>query len=643
MKKLRLFLLLAVGFLAVAVTATAEPISSMGGVPFKGVAPVTQKKLRLAINAPYRLLALDAVTANEGAALAKAAAITDKRLPLQIGYQRIVPSRMAQVDLASLDWQGLADGSRVAHILLDSPAAAAIRAELVLSGSADGLSFRFGSDAPGAPVFGPYSWTELEAAARWSPVLEGSSVFLELELAAGASTAGKTLGVPQISHLILAGADLGPDRLKRASDIGRAGSCNIDIACLSNPSPDLLLTAASVAQIVYTDSGRTYLCTGSLLNSRTASGVAQQIPYFVTAHHCVGTAPAASTINFYWFFQAATCNSLAIPNYQITAGGASLLYTSYDVDLTFLRMNNNPPSGTFLAGWDAMPVFPDTNIIALHHPQGDLKKYAAGKSVDFAHDFDDVQSPGNYVPQGMYLRVTWSAGTTEVGSSGSGVYARSPDGQYQLRGVLHGGAASCQDLQGLDYFSRFDLAYPSISQFLSGVGQPVAGGNAIEYYNLDLDHYFLTSFPAEVQSVESGGAGRGWVRTGYTFRVGGGAPLAPSNASVCRFYGNPQFDLSTGKRKGPNSHFYTAVPAECAQVQRDPGWVFETGNAFAIQVPAGASCPTGTIPVFRLYNNGFAANDSNHRYTTSAVVYQFMLTQRWVGEQTVMCALAPAA
>jgi hypothetical protein len=42
--------------------------------------------------------------------------------------------------------------------------------------------------------------------------------------------------------------------------------------------------------------------------------------------------------------------------------------------------------------------------------------------------------------------------------------------------------------------------------------------------------------------------------------------------------------------------------------------------------------------VFRLYNNGFATNNSNHRYTTSPTIYQFMLTQHWLGENTVMCA-----
>ncbi|MBK7469999.1 MAG: hypothetical protein IPI73_04525 [Betaproteobacteria bacterium] len=479
----RALALLAGGLLAFAASATAGLPRSMPGALFQGPSPVAQKQLRLAVDVPSRMVALDAVTAAEQAAAAAAATVTDKRLPLQIGFARDVPGAIGQIDLAGLAWQDMGDGSRSARIVVESP----------------------------------------------------------------------MLALPRISHLTVAGADLAPERLKRNQDIGASGSCNIDVACISNPSSDLLLASASVAQIVFTQSGRTFLCTGSLLNSQDASGVPQQIPYFTTANHCVGNAAAASTINFYWFFQAATCDSKAIPNFVVTAGGATLLYTSYDVDLTFVRMNNNPPQGTFLAGWDASPVFPGDSVISLHHPNGDLKKISGGQSVDFAHDFDDLQSPGTFVPQGMYLRVRWVNGTTEVGSSGGGVYTRAVNGQYQLRGVLHGGEASCLVPQGLDYFGRLDLAYPSISEFLAGVAQPAAGANAIEYYNVDLDHYFLTSFPDETLSIESGGAGRGWVRTGYSFKTGGGVPLSPTSASVCRFYGNPQINPATGTRRGPFS------------------------------------------------------------------------------------------
>ena len=55
-------------------------------------------------------------------------------------------------------------------------------------------------------------------------------------------------------------------------------------------------------------------------------------------------------------------------------------------------------------------------------------------------------------------------------------------------------------------------------------------------------------------------------------------------------------------------------------------------------MPSAGACPAGSTPILRTYNNGFATNNSNHRYTTSQTIYQFMLTQQWTGENTVMCA-----
>ena len=40
---------------------------------------------------------------------------------------------------------------------------------------------------------------------------------------------------------------------------------------------------------------------------------------------------------------------------------------------------------------------------------------------------------------------------------------------------------------------------------------------AVEFFNTDLGHYFLTADAAEALSVDAGAAGDGWVRTGRTF------------------------------------------------------------------------------------------------------------------------------
>ena len=70
-----------------------------------------------------------------------------------------------------------------------------------------------------------------------------------------------------------------------------------------------------------------------------------------------------------------------------------------------------------------------------------------------------------------------------------------------------------------------------------------------------------------------------------------------------------------------------------------PKWNFEE-NAFAIDVPANGMCPSyAPVPVWRLYNNRAAQNDSNHRYTTDLVVYATLIARGpWKGEGIVMCA-----
>lgn len=68
----------------------------------------------------------------------------------------------------------------------------------------------------------------------------------------------------------------------------------------------------------------------------------------------------------------------------------------------------------------------------------------------------------------------WLSGTTEGGSSGSAIFTAGPAG-YALRGRLYGGSATCANTGSLatpgnrDYYSRFDVAFPAIRQFLAPI------------------------------------------------------------------------------------------------------------------------------------------------------------------------------
>jgi hypothetical protein len=153
--------------------------------------------------------------------------------------------------------------------------------------------------------------------------------------------------------------------------------------------------------------------------------------------------------------------------------------------------------------------------------------------------------------------------------------------------------------------------------------------DAVEFYNAELDHYFLTASAVEMAALDAG-AFRGWSRTGEKLMgVLLADPLVPAAQApltpVCRLYGLPSAGLDT--------HFFSASPAECAEVQAKwPGaWVLETPAAFYVLAvdQRDGTCPAGSTPVFRLYNN---RGDVNHRYTTSPDIRAHMIDMGWVPE-----------
>jgi hypothetical protein len=158
----------------------------------------------------------------------------------------------------------------------------------------------------------------------------------------------------------------------------------------------------------------------------------------------------------------------------------------------------------------------------------------------------------------------------------------------------------------------------------------------VEYYNIDLKHYFLTADPGEIAKIDTGWAGR-WVRTGWSFLAYPAASNLPCpqpmgcGKPVSRFYGTPGL--------GPNSHFYTADPAEAASLEQPgSGWSLEQ-IAFQIDVPGpDGRCAAGLVPVYRLYNDRWMYNDSNHRYVTDAGERAKMVALGWSDEGARFCA-----
>jgi hypothetical protein len=444
---------------ATVIRAEPEPaLTSVGSQQFKHLQPLAVSRLRVTLDSP--------TTVQQAAILSQSQMVG---VPPQIGFPRDVaalgtPSATA----ASLTWGSLPSGGQAASFSIASPNAQGLRIGLriyalprdaVVRFYAVGASSAF--EASGNTILGLIAQnlasgdTSEDANTYWSPVIDGTEAVVEIELPPGATRSQVKLAVPKISHLAVSAT---------TQALGDASACNLDATCYSGTWAN---TSNATAKMVFSELGSTYLCSGTLLNDLDSS---TQIPFFLSANHCISTQTVASTLQTYWFYRSTSCNS-GVPNPGSTSvgGGATLLYHSSMTDTTdtsFMRLNAAPPAGANYAGWSVTPPSLGTGVTAVHHPMGDLQKISFG-SVD-AYQICTIAagekffcSPSN-ATSGTFLEVPFTGGMTEAGSSGSGIFLA---GGY-LIGQLYGGGGSCGSNVG--YYGRFDKAYSaSLHQWLN--------------------------------------------------------------------------------------------------------------------------------------------------------------------------------
>ena len=163
---------------------------------------------------------------------------------------------------------------------------------------------------------------------------------------------------------------------------------------------------------------------------------------------------------------------------------------------------------------------------------------------------------------------------------------------------------------------------------------PARAVTVVEYYHAGFDHYFVTSLADEITKLDNG-TFAGWTRTGKQFEANNLGDAG--TAATCRF-----FSTAFGAK---SSHFYTPYASECGTVKGNPSWEFEA-EVFAVRLPsATGTCPSGTIALYRLYNNG-KGGAPNHRYTTELATRSAMLAQGWIPEGAgtvgvIACVHAP--
>ncbi len=419
---------------------------------------------------PYPLIELPPVSDAEREAERQRAEASTRFLAHPVGFGRDVPGRYAErVSADDLYWDPAAHGGQVSVLGLRSPGAQALRVLLSIDALPEGAELRFYNPENPDGAVGPIGADEAladrvgeGAALYWSPIVAGDAVAIEIYLPPQAQSEGLKLGVPLISHL-----DADPTRIT-ATGIGRSGYCQVDVACAAEAVSEPV--RASVAKYLFTVAGgRTGACSGTLLSDADPDS---QIPFFLTADHCVENQREASTMIFHWFFERQGCDGAAPESVITTGGGATVLSSGRiaEHDYVFARLNQPPAAGAGLSGWTTA-TFPESyRVFGVHHPRGDLKKFSRASIVGYRNwpNLEEVYP--------SHIKVNYDYQAMQGGSSGSGLWAPVGDSQY-LIGVLTGGlldivGTGCPDFftpQLTGYFGRFDRVYERARPWLGPV------------------------------------------------------------------------------------------------------------------------------------------------------------------------------
>ena len=292
-------------------------------------------------------------------------------------------------------------------------------------------------------VFGPFTdkgpWGSGEF---WSGTVDGDTVVIEFYKRTDEN--GQGFEIFEISHIL---AELDWRLRSNEPDVL---NCEVDASCFGDPEKN------AVARILFNNNGP-HVCTGTLLNNLAQD----ETPYFLTANHCVNSQAVAQTVEAYWFYQTTSCNSGVLRNWVHSRPGANLLATQGSNDFSFMRLQNNAPGGAFFSGWTSTAQSAGTSVFGLHHPDG----YIPPSVPSYLRRSTGSIMNTNFNCLGLVngYEIGWTSGSTEPGSSGSGLFTS--NGHY-LVGVLSCGPLppTCNN-PGAGY-SKFANFYPQIRQYI---------------------------------------------------------------------------------------------------------------------------------------------------------------------------------
>jgi len=335
--------------------------------------------------------------------------------PAQLASRHVVSARGVEGSKTT--------GELVWAATISSPNAVAVRVHFENVLIPDGAELYFYNDV--GEAYGPYTGSGPNGTAEfWSNSVMGDTATVLLR---GQHLDNASLKITEVGHVAI-------DFPGPVTDGGIASFCSFNASCVQNNAcvnePAVTNAETAVAKMRWIYGAYIYICTGGLI-ADTDPG--SQIPYFLTANHCMSTNAEASNLEAY-FQYTIPCGSTACagsfdPAPSPSTLGATVVSTGTAGDYTLLELSQTPPSGSTYLGWNNTAVA-NTSGFDLHrisHPSGAPQAYSH-------HQVDPSSPQCTGWPRGQRIYSKDVYGAIEGGSSGSPVLNSNGEIVGQLSG-----------------------------------------------------------------------------------------------------------------------------------------------------------------------------------------------------------------
>lgn len=337
---------------------------------------------------------------------------------MPIGIHREPPPSLDSNLAQQLSWQSGINGDWVGTFTISAPHAESLRLQLSVSSSETVQLLFFdlaGSEAALVDLMLVHAQSAVDEFIKddlkvrktttfWSPSVEGSIIGVEVRVPSQQGIDDTKLVIEKLAHRVDS----------PGSQQNGVNACSFEQAtCLAEGSQSHI--GDSMVRISFEDADSTQVCAATLIND-SAAGYA---PYLLTAAHCVSSNSIAETLEAHWNLQSSLCTTNVNDGRETSIyGGAVVVETDPQHDMTLLKLNRNAPVGVYYTGWTTseQAVEPGVALVGFHHG------YHRGISQGAAQPATCSENRMNCAKDADLMRVDYHTGFSHSDASGFGLF-----------------------------------------------------------------------------------------------------------------------------------------------------------------------------------------------------------------------------